>query len=478
MKSRSFWTRALALATSGVVALTGIVPAAVAGPGFALGYSRNANPAGPPDVVEPTYYASSPLGLRPDPLGGPNSPLIDTGTAMRKFVDILPSVPGLAPTTNAGTGVMPNGDSKYIPLAVPTPWPSDNADYYHLAVVEYAEQLHSDLPKASTLRGYVQIEEPGLAAAPAGSKHIPLNYPNGQPIRLPDANGVQQQVYGYDVPHYLGPMIVATKGVATRIKYSNLLPAGGATGTGASVVRNGDLPLPVDATLAGGALQQNRIDIHLHGGLTPWISDGNPHQWTIPVGDTRFGFLNDIAVTASGSGYTAASTTVTIDPPQSGARGTAVLNAQSGVAGFGTLVEVEFERVQARERDRGLGRHELSGRPDRDGLGADGYARHRDRDGGREWHASDLDLARQWRRALWHRRSGRDAVGSRRARAGCRERDRAQWRTDRDLDGECRLRLLDGADGDRQCPDRRRAGGGDSDHQHLHRWPDGVVRQR
>ena len=28
---------------------------------------------------------------------------------------------------------------------------------------------------------------------------------------------------------------------------------------------------------------QNRSDIHLHGGRTPWISDGTPHQWITPV---------------------------------------------------------------------------------------------------------------------------------------------------------------------------------------------------
>ena len=35
--------------------------------------------------------------------------------------------------------------------------------------------------------------------------------------------------------------------------------------------------MPMDYT-------QNRATLHLHGGRTPWISDGTPHQWTVPAG--------------------------------------------------------------------------------------------------------------------------------------------------------------------------------------------------
>ena len=31
---------------------------------------------------------------------------------------------------------------------------------------------------------------------------------------------------------------------------------------------------------------QNRATLHLHGGRTPWISDGTPHQWTTPAGES------------------------------------------------------------------------------------------------------------------------------------------------------------------------------------------------
>ena len=71
-----------------------------------------------------------------------------------------------------------------------------------------------------------------------------------------------------------------------RLKVTNQL------GTGAA----GNLFLPVDTTLngagegplgpAGGYYTQNRTAIHNHGAFTPWISDGTPHQWFTPAGET------------------------------------------------------------------------------------------------------------------------------------------------------------------------------------------------
>jgi hypothetical protein len=161
---------------------------------------------------------------------------VDTGTALRKFVDGLP---GLGP---AGA----NNLGQYLPLAVADTASYPGSDYYEIAVVEYTEKMHSDLPKGTTLRGYVQIE---TAANAASSKHVALTYPNGSPIL--DAAG--NQIYAYDNPHYLGPVVLASKGRAVRFKFSNLLPLGSASkdATGKVTARNGDLFLPVDETLLG-----------------------------------------------------------------------------------------------------------------------------------------------------------------------------------------------------------------------------------
>ena len=34
-----------------------------------------------------------------------------------------------------------------------------------------------------------------------------------------------------------------------------------------------------------GCYTENRATLHLHGGITPWISDGTPHQWITPAGE-------------------------------------------------------------------------------------------------------------------------------------------------------------------------------------------------
>jgi hypothetical protein len=34
----------------------------------------------------------------------------------------------------------------------------------------------------------------------------------------------------------------------------------------------------------GHCFAENRATLHLHGGISPWISDGTPHQWITPAG--------------------------------------------------------------------------------------------------------------------------------------------------------------------------------------------------
>jgi FtsP/CotA-like multicopper oxidase with cupredoxin domain len=186
-----------------------------------------------------------------------------SGTGIRKFVDSLPLL-GPAGVNNLG---------QYIPVAVADTTTYPGSDYYEIAVVQYQEKMHSDVP-TTTLRGYVQIGTSVVTGT------VPLRYPNGTQI----TNTLGQLVFGVDQPRYLGPTIVARRDWPTRIKFTNYLP----TGAG------GDLFIPVDTSVMGAGTgpndgtelyTENRATLHLHGGATPWISDGTPHQWTTPAGE-------------------------------------------------------------------------------------------------------------------------------------------------------------------------------------------------
>ena len=151
-------------------------------------------PTPPPPQLDPL--------ATPDYFGGTgnwaNSP------TMRKFVDSLPGV-GKAAANDLG---------EYIPVAVPDTTSYPGSDYYEIAVRQFSERLHRDLP-ATRLRGYVQLN-------------------NGT-----DAGG--RNTVAPAAIHYLGPLLEARRGRPVRIKFVNQLPAGEA----------GKLFLPVDTTITG-----------------------------------------------------------------------------------------------------------------------------------------------------------------------------------------------------------------------------------
>ncbi len=219
---------------------------------------------------------------------------------MRKFVDTLPGVPGI---TDFGA----NDLGQYLPVAVPDTTTFPNTDYYVIALVQTREQMHSDLP-ATLLREYVQLS---TSVVPGAQVALQTSLVDGgtTPTLMPDGS----QAVGVDNPHFLGPIIVAQKDRAVRITFYNLLPTGA----------DGDLFLPVDSTFMGSGMgpnsmmegydptpttggdvmdairnpmcdqypkpancyKDNRATLHLHGGITPWISDGTPHQWITPANE-------------------------------------------------------------------------------------------------------------------------------------------------------------------------------------------------
>ncbi|MBI3475232.1 MAG: choice-of-anchor D domain-containing protein [Acidobacteria bacterium] len=191
-------------------------------------------PVGPALTLDQLYFGTYP-NIANSPLPQTDVNGVVLGGGIRKFVDTLPGLNS------------PNNLGQQIPVAVPDKATFPGSDYYEIGLVQYTERLHSDLPP-TTLRGYVQL------------------------------NG------GNPNPQYLGPLIVAQRDVPVRIKFVNQLP----TGAG------GNLFIPVDKTVMGAGMGpdgmsmylENRATLHLHGGNTPWISDGTPHQWTVPAGDS------------------------------------------------------------------------------------------------------------------------------------------------------------------------------------------------
>ena len=148
-------------------------------------------------------------------------------------------------------GLGPSG----IPVAVPNQALFPGVDYYTIEVAEFRQVLHPDFYSiygnnfgGTTFWGYADTQ---------------YNLVGGTPNH-----------------RYLGGLIVAKRGTPVRLKvYNNL--AGKQN------------PLPVDYTIPfsyfgvggskiGPSNTENRIAVHLHGGLVPWMSDGGPFHWIGP----------------------------------------------------------------------------------------------------------------------------------------------------------------------------------------------------
>jgi len=133
-------------------------------------------------------------------------------------------------------GLGPTG----IPVLSSVPDPAfPNTNYYQVTAGEFTDQLHGSLGP-TRLWGYWDSTNP--------------------------------------VKRHLGGVILATRGKASRIRFTNTLPT--------------PHLVPCDITVPGANQAQNRIAIHLHGGYVPWTSDGGPFDWWAPNGQSGLSFLN------------------------------------------------------------------------------------------------------------------------------------------------------------------------------------------
>ncbi len=141
---------------------------------------------------------------------------------------------------------LPGLGASGIPIASKqtVPFLGKATDVYSLEVKQFTQQIKG-LPNPTTFRGYGDV----------GGSH-----------------------------RYLGGVIVAARGTPVLLSVTNLLP-------------DSEI-IPIDRTVMAGPglmvgdLPLNRVAVHLHGGFTPWISDGTPFQWFAPGGQVGPSFVN------------------------------------------------------------------------------------------------------------------------------------------------------------------------------------------
>ena len=122
-------------------------------------------------------------------------------------------------------GLTALGDPAGIPVAQGVPDPVfPNTVFYQITAGEYTDRLHPSFPNPTRLFGYWDTTNP--------------------------------------IKRHLGGLIVAERGKATRIRFTNTLPA--------------QHIIPVDVSVPGANQAQNRIAIHFHGGFVPWLERWRP----------------------------------------------------------------------------------------------------------------------------------------------------------------------------------------------------------
>jgi spore coat protein A, manganese oxidase len=166
-------------------------------------------------------------------------PFAQSPTNLRKFVV---SLPGLGPAAKNEIG-------QYLPLATKRTinFAGKSTDLYNVAVAPFSQRMHPDLPGKTHFFGYTDLstfDQKYLAGAIVGNRNTP---------------------------------IILT--VSNLMPRKHILPVDPTIMAGPNGLMVGDLP-------------DNRIVTHLHGGLTPWFSDGTPFQWYTPTGEHGSTFMN------------------------------------------------------------------------------------------------------------------------------------------------------------------------------------------
>jgi FtsP/CotA-like multicopper oxidase with cupredoxin domain len=264
----------------------------------------------PPYSYPPTMNIPTPaLGFNAYVNYGP--PLYAYSPPIQKFSDTLPGLGKANASSTPSNLALSTG--AYIPVAAAdktvykTASGSSADDYYALTENEYTQVLHSGMPP-TILRGYAQVlggagtggttdatvgnvnqylgpaiiarsYNPSLASG-AALPNVTINgksygpYVNGAPVRLKVTNSLPTYLTQVPPPD---PSVAPLGGNPTYM--SNwFLPT--------DVTLMGSGPVPGATAMLMELYTNNRTAVHLHGGFTPWISDGTPFQWFTPAGQT------------------------------------------------------------------------------------------------------------------------------------------------------------------------------------------------
>ncbi len=264
-------------------------------------------------IGAPPASASLPLaGTKPDYLGGV-TPNWAWTPPLRKFVDTLPGL----------TSANANNLGQYIPVAIPDTATCPGSDYYEIELGQYTEKMHSDLP-VTKLQGYRQTNTTdatvsgfhylGPAIVVQKDRPVRIKFTNKLPTGMGGDLFIPVDTTGMGAgmgPYMAMPMAVSlvsgnTINIQTmaahnlqvneRIMLTGFAPAeynGMFTVVAVPDAVNFRVTLATAPTVVppttlghiGESFTQNRATLHLHGGLTPWISDGTPHQWTTPANE-------------------------------------------------------------------------------------------------------------------------------------------------------------------------------------------------
>ncbi|MDD5370605.1 MAG: multicopper oxidase domain-containing protein [Anaerolineaceae bacterium] len=232
---------------------------------------------------------------------GTNAVPATGGTKLRGYVQIVPSTTaGAVPLDTA------HGLTKNIVDALGNPvYGATIPHYLGPMIIAHGCDLGSANPRPNCTPIPVRVKFTNyLPTGPAGNLFIPMDSSYMGAGMGPGGSIGSVSVSAGGAGYTSAPTVVfnntgtggtgaaATANINNGSVVSITVTNGGSGYTTAPVVSftGGGATTPAAATAVldgqpGEMYTQNRATLHLHGGDSPWISDGTPHQWTTPRGE-------------------------------------------------------------------------------------------------------------------------------------------------------------------------------------------------